>query len=37
MAEKRTCPGCGADWYSADPNDWICEKCEATITKDCSS
>lgn len=26
MAEKRTCPRCGADWYSADSGGvWICE------------
>jgi len=31
MAEKRTCPKCGVDWYSADTvGVWRCE-CGAKI------
>ena len=25
MADKRTCPKCGAIWVSADTGVWICE------------
>ena len=30
--EKRTCPNCGKDWYSADAeSDWVCEHCGTLI------
>lgn len=31
MAEKRTCPRCGAIWVSADTGVWICESCGAVM------
>ena len=33
--EKRICPSCKTNWYSADSShDWTCDKCGETITKD---
>lgn len=31
--DRRTCPKCGATWYSADPRDWICGNCGAVIPR----
>lgn len=32
--EKRTCPKCGTDWYSAETTrDWICGYCYTKIPK----
>jgi len=36
MAEKRTCPKCGAIWVSADTGVWICESCAAILPPEVS-
>ncbi len=38
--EKRTCPKCGTDWYSAETTrDWTCDYCYTKIPKinDCDA
>lgn len=32
--EKRICPSCKSEWYSADEeHDWTCDKCGTVIPK----